>query len=708
MKTRARIPSALTVALLLVLALLCAGAALAETEGDFTYEFLPDGISVRITAYTGEETVVTLPDELADCPVVSVGHENHDASAPVFPGAVTGVLLPETLSGIDTDAFAGLTGLTELNLPAQVEAIGEYAFSNCGLTEIELPAGIVSIGSYAFSGCALTRVELPEGLASVPQYAFKDCAALSEVALPQSLTAIEVSAFENTALTSIVLPEGLLRLDNRCFSGTQLTDVTLPASMNTSGGAQFNDCEDLLSITVLNDSMAAYNAPLTNVENAVCYVNPSSATAINLAHVGGLFRFTDRQDPRWRYILYSDTLSTSLGYGSGYTLALTGYTGADASEITLPEGAVMLGAGAFRGHDELTHIEIAASMSFIQGGAFDGLSALSAQEIPATVTRLGDTPFTNDPALRTITLSGANTLSDGALTDNTDAVAHAVPLSATTRSLGENLGHFDFVDLNDDLWTYRALSVSESVDLGLDSVPSLAAIAYRGTEAAHLTILDGVNMLGAELFKNHVELMQVDMPASLIVIDSRAFSQVEFLESIVVPEGVRHIGERAFDGCRKTSSVTLPSTFRRLDDYTFNGCLQVRGIELPDNMVYVGNNVLGESDVAGARTFSVNIASHTASLLGNYSFFYDKQNPEWRYRWVNEYVVYYDENDNWYYYSGLVLNRYLGSETEITVNDLVIGVDDYAFCVQIDQSSYSQNATLQKATFPTSVRWLGN
>ncbi|MBR3765178.1 MAG: leucine-rich repeat protein [Clostridia bacterium] len=89
-----------------------------------------------------------------------------------------------------------------------VVRIAANAFENTAIREVTLPGSVVQIEGYVFRGCkALHRVNLPEGLNSIGVAAFFGCSALESIVLPESLTYIDMQGFEYcTALKEINIP----------------------------------------------------------------------------------------------------------------------------------------------------------------------------------------------------------------------------------------------------------------------------------------------------------------------------------------------------------------------------------------------------------------------------------------------------------------------------------------------------------------------
>lgn len=83
--------------------------------------------------------------------------------------------------------------LTDLVIPETVTEINSCSFYNCtGLKSLELHDGVATINSNAFDGCSnLASVKLGSGLETIGQSAFNGCTGLTEVTIPDGVTEIE-------------------------------------------------------------------------------------------------------------------------------------------------------------------------------------------------------------------------------------------------------------------------------------------------------------------------------------------------------------------------------------------------------------------------------------------------------------------------------------------------------------------------------------
>ena len=189
---------------------------------------------------------------------------------------LTNLVVPEGVTRIGSSAFAGCSGLTEVDLSqcTSLTSIGDSAFRNCsGLTSITLLSSLTSIGDFAFWNCSglLTEVDLSQctSLISIGVDAFWNCSGLTEVDLSQctSLISIGDSAFSScNGLTSITLPSSLTSIGEWAFSYcSELTEVDLSqcTSLTSIGSYAFWNCSNLDSITFPNTTGWYYTTSST-------------------------------------------------------------------------------------------------------------------------------------------------------------------------------------------------------------------------------------------------------------------------------------------------------------------------------------------------------------------------------------------------------------------------------------------------------------
>lgn len=185
------------------------------------------------------------------------------------------VILPANVQAIGNYAFCNCQNLRSVTFPATLRSIGEYAFYyTYNIGNVMLPEGLTSMGSDAFYGSHLTSVTFPSTLKSISQYcfydcdflkevnfngqtsieydAFYDCDALEEVKFPETLQSIGEYAFRGSdKLKNVEFNEGLTSIGNYAFySCGAIESVTLPSSLQTLNSYYaFRSCDNLKQVT---------------------------------------------------------------------------------------------------------------------------------------------------------------------------------------------------------------------------------------------------------------------------------------------------------------------------------------------------------------------------------------------------------------------------------------------------------------------------
>jgi hypothetical protein len=108
-------------------------------------------------------------------------------------------------------------------------------------------------------------------------------------------------------------------------------------------------------------------------------------------------------------------------------------------------------------------------------------------------------------------------------------------------------------------------------DLDLEELEP-GSLSHLIGENGHAVIPDGATEIAECSFGYCRNLLSVEIPSSVKVINYGAFYDCTGLTSVVIPEGVEEIQECVFKGCTALTHVTLPQSLKRINFDAFEGC----------------------------------------------------------------------------------------------------------------------------------------
>ena len=308
----------------------------------------------------------------------------------------------------------------------------------------------------------------------------------------------------------------------------------------------------------------------------------------------------------------------------------------------IPDSVTTIGSYAFSGCTGLTRVVLPAGLTAIPDWCFNNCEKLPGIAIPETVTSIGSCAFRYCSALTAITLpQGLQTL------------------GANAFLYCENL---PYVDVPDTLESAGYCIASDTTQLRC-SIGSSAAYAlskknnsfYNNGYRLCYTYADrDGSVTGLVLFKYVGTEAEVRVPDGVTELLYFSFYNNSAVTSVVLPETVVKIGERAFSECKNLTSVTLPQGIVEIQDTAFWLSPKLTVIDIPDGLQKAA--WLAEETVQLRCSFGSS-AAFALSKGGNNFCAGDFQ---MRY-------LFDDEGNR----NGLRLNKYLGTDAEVTVPEEV-------------------------------------
>ena len=146
-------------------------------------------------AYKGGDVVI--PSEYRGLPIVEIGY-----SAFTSDYKLTSVVIPDTVTLIDGDAFEKQPHLTNINVGKGVVTIGVSAFERC--TNVVISDTTEYIYAGAFKDCtSLETVTLGKNVKEITGYVFRGCTSLKTITIPASIVEMGAWVFEDTNMTDV-------------------------------------------------------------------------------------------------------------------------------------------------------------------------------------------------------------------------------------------------------------------------------------------------------------------------------------------------------------------------------------------------------------------------------------------------------------------------------------------------------------------------
>lgn len=163
---------------------------------------------------------------------------------------VGSLVIPEGVKQIQGQAFLGCSNLDgTLTLPSTLETIEYNAFSGCSsLTgNLNLPEKLETIGDYAFSNCRgfYGELHLPNSLKEIGLGAFASCHGLTgSLTIPQGITEIKNGTFSECGFNgNLQLNDGITEIEGAAFSYCHFKgELVLPKNLKSIGGNAFSQC----------------------------------------------------------------------------------------------------------------------------------------------------------------------------------------------------------------------------------------------------------------------------------------------------------------------------------------------------------------------------------------------------------------------------------------------------------------------------------
>lgn len=560
-----------------------------------------------------------------------------------YLGAESRVIIPEGVTAIAEDAFAGKESIDRVILPDSVLEIGARAFRGCLLLQtIKFPATLRRIGEGAFENCvklirpalpdsvekierrtfcrckALVEIHLGANLSEIGDEAFYGCSSLQKLPFPDTLTSIGAMAFYRcAALKSLLLPKTIQQIGNLAFAQSGVREATLFCGNPKFGADLFAGCTRLTSLVLeegvlhIPDKLAFGCTALKNVKL------PESLTSVG--------RNAFDKTPflkAWKQKTVPAIANRIFWDGSDLE-----------GEVRLPEQTAFIAGGAFYGNTKITSIWIPDSVRQIGKAAFKGCKSLLQVRWPDNLCTIEDEVFSGCVSLNDIqnaplwqrignrAFYGCKALSFLCLEETRyigkEALSGCRGLQWSPANKLQFAGERAFEDTafvpNPDEEPYRPANLY-LYNLSLEDIPGPgpttigSVMVEESIYRKKIVVPEGIVGISPFAFFRNDEIVKLTLPKSLLYIGEGAFLGCPNLEEVIFPEsGKCSIEARAFEKCPKLKQITIHAT--AVGKAAFAYCTGLERVFFPEipvleESLFDGCSKLKEVTFASAKTIS--------------------------------------------------------------------------------------------------------
>jgi hypothetical protein len=363
------------------------------------------------------------------CAVAPAQSGSYSMTDVTIPSTFTYEGVTYTVTSIESNAFTNCSNLTSISIPSTITTIGENVFSggcrsitkvnitdltawckmnfptsysnptwngadlylnDVKVTDLVIPDGITAIGNYAFMGTKITSVTIPEGVTSIGNMAFNQCSSMTYVSFPSTVTSVSTYAFNGCSkLTALYITDlaawsqidfplsnsnPLYYAKNLYLNNELITDLVIPSGVATIGMNSF--VKGNFNSVTISEGVTSIGSSAFASSSLKSLSTPSSLTTIG----NSAFSSTN-----------IETLTLNEGLTSIEKSAFSNCS--NLKSVTLPNSVTSVGSGIFKLCANLTSVTLGSGLTSIGEEEFYGCTSLVNFTIPDGTTSIEQYAF---------------------------------------------------------------------------------------------------------------------------------------------------------------------------------------------------------------------------------------------------------------------------------------------------------------------------
>lgn len=556
----------------------------------------------------------------------------------------------ESVTEIAAMCFANDGALTECELPAKLEVLGDSAFGATALTHVRIPVTLRE-AKQPFSECQqIGQIEWEEGLTKVIDNLFQNMKSSLKVDFQDQITEIGNHAFDSGSITGITGTNNLVKIGeyafNSCkgisgkvelpavteihayaFSKIFATDFEISQNITLIDNGAFMNCTNLKAINK-NDGVADVDlGNMTKLAEIGKQAFSGCSSIVSLRLSGTITKINDSAFSELTTL--ANVKFNDNGEAGTTELGSSVFSGCtNLVEVSTAKNVGIIGSSAFSGCIKLMRLNLAEGLQIIKSGAFSGCARLEGAlpegvsekyssasgakvmlpnekavlEIPGTVTAIEDSAFANcysadetlqadgekEPSGYKIGIKAVHIAGNPAGT-TIGASTFAGCQNLTKLILGEGVTGLGDSALKDT--RLEEITIPSTFKTG--TAKNSPFTSGENSTLTKVTFADGIQVIPQYFLSNITTLTKIEIPASVQKIGDHAFADCSNLKTVTFKEQATSklttIDTSAFEGCSLMTLFKLPEGVTTINASAFKDCKKISLTDLPTGLITIGN-----------------------------------------------------------------------------------------------------------------------
>lgn len=595
--------------------------------------------------------------------------------------------LPDTVTHIQSSAFAD-EGLTSISFGSGLKSIGYEAFKNCdSLTEITLPEGVTKISSYAFAECHKLKSINAKGVTSVRDSAFEECFKLSEIEFSEDFYYVAGYAFCGCdSLKEFKYDKQTTFIDIYAFENSGIESFEFSDKLTVIPEGAFESAE-LISITLPSNLEIIGPNAFNSCDNLEEIVIPETVKVIDnyafayCTKLNGEITISENVE-KLGCGIFSNTNYSVLNYNTASTQAQNAFEETKLTTINFGNNVKAIPSSLVKSCKELKSITLSDSITKIGEEAFAHCTNLERVKMSDNITEIGDKAFYDCPNITELTIPKKVTeLNANVFPENLTTVyynAENCTFKGLAKSSAEDTYYSPFYYTN-----------VNKVVIG-NTVKRIPNYFFSNVKFLETVILpDSVAEIGKESFRAS-SIKNVVLPANLIIIEERAFADTQVvIDGNVFPDGMRIIGKEAFENCNDLEEIYIPDSVVDIAENAFTGCKKLSKVRMSPNVKLISIGCFKGCSVLQSFVWESNV-----KLIADYAFANCKLLSEFDFTGVE--LLYPNSFRN----TGVTVVALGENKNEEATNLLSVESQSFKSCTDLETLSVGGNvATIKSEAF---------